>query len=98
MIEIASRRPKVITAANRGGVGSSAVKTAGPAAARMSSTRDDRAERPERRVGLVGPPLRLGRPPGVRVVLVVGGDAGAGGEPRLADQHHQPARELDQSL
>ena len=47
---------------------------------------------------VVGPLGRVARPPGVRVVLVVALDLGAGREPGLADQHRHAGRRRDQRL
>ena len=56
------------------------------------------ASPPERLIGLLGPALGIGRPPGELVVLGVRRDHGAVGQPGHPDQHRDPVGQPDQRL
>src|SRR3954469_13229727 len=49
-------------------------------------------------MGVVGPRVDVGRPPGVGVVLVVADDLRIVAEPGLPDQHRHPARRAYERL
>ena len=66
---------------------------------RGARSRQQRAMRRSASSASAGQRVDVGRPPGVVVVLVVGAPTSApGGEPGLADEHHQPVRQADERL